>query len=89
MSSYLLLRFALPVLALAACGEEQSPTAPGQGPAAAVVRLAAGHKVVNSLADPGDGTCNAAQCTLREAISDPQSSEITFAAGLTGPPTDG
>src|SRR5438094_6538095 len=24
---------------------------------------------VNSLADPGDGNCNAAECTLREAIT--------------------
>jgi hypothetical protein len=31
--------------------------------------------------------CNAAQCTLREAINDPASTEITFAAGLTGPIT--
>ena len=26
---------------------------------------------VNSAADPGDGVCNAAQCTLREALSTP------------------
>jgi CSLREA domain-containing protein len=44
----------------------------------------AGHKVVNSLADPGNGPCNATQCTLREAINDPQSTEISFAPGLTG-----
>lgn len=24
--------------------------------------------VVNSVADPGDGTCNTTECTLREAI---------------------
>jgi CSLREA domain-containing protein len=87
MSSYRLLLFAIPVLALGACGEEHSPTAPGQGPAGSVQSFAAGHKVVNSLADPGDGICNAAQCTLREAINDPQSTEITFAPGLTGPIT--
>jgi CSLREA domain-containing protein len=87
MSCSRLLRFALPALALAACGEEQSPAAPDPGPAGSVQSVAAGHKVVNSLADPGDGTCNAAQCTLREAINDPQSTEITFAAGLTGPIT--
>jgi CSLREA domain-containing protein len=44
----------------------------------------AGHKVVNSLADPGDGACTAAQCTLREAINDPASTEISFAPGLSG-----
>jgi CSLREA domain-containing protein len=40
--------------------------------------------VVNSLADPGNGTCNATQCTLREAINDPHSTRISFAPGLTG-----
>jgi CSLREA domain-containing protein len=39
---------------------------------------------VNSLADPGNGTCNTTQCTLREAINDPQSTEISFASGLAG-----
>jgi trimeric autotransporter adhesin len=39
---------------------------------------------VNSLADPGNGPCNATQCTLREAINDPQTTEISFAPGLTG-----
>jgi CSLREA domain-containing protein len=43
--------------------------------------------VVNSVADPGDGVCNAAQCTLREAIADPQTTAITFASGLAGPIT--
>jgi CSLREA domain-containing protein len=76
----------LPLLVLAACGEDQSPTAPTPpaepgGPAfSQTVSL----EVVNSLADPGDGTCNAAQCTLREAINDPSSTEISFASGLTG-----
>jgi CSLREA domain-containing protein len=51
----------------------------------------AGHFVVNSLADPGDGTCDAAECTLREAIAaanlGPGPSEISFARSLTGPIT--
>jgi CSLREA domain-containing protein len=68
------------ILVLAACGKDQVPTAPS-GPA---FDHTAGHKVVNSLADPGDGACNARQCTLREAINDPRSTEITFAPGLTG-----
>jgi CSLREA domain-containing protein len=71
---------------LAACGEDQPPTAPTapaeQGDQAS--SHAAGHKVVTSLADPGDGACTAAQCTLREAINDPGSTEISFAPGLTG-----
>jgi CSLREA domain-containing protein len=60
-----------------------SPAEPG-GPA---FSHTAGHKVVNSLADPGNGICNATQCTLREAINDPGSTEISFAPGLTGPIT--
>jgi CSLREA domain-containing protein len=76
----------LPLLVLAACGEDQSPTAPTPPaePGGPAFGHTAGHKVVNSLADPGDGTCTATQCTLREAIKDPQSTEISFAPGLTG-----
>src|SRR5438094_10064971 len=79
----------LPLLVLAACGEDQSPTAPTPPaePGGPAYSHTAGHKVVNSLADPGDGTCNATQCTLREAINAPGSTEISFAPGLTGPIT--
>jgi CSLREA domain-containing protein len=71
---------------LAACGENQEPTAPASpenanGPASS---QAAATRVVNSTADPGNGVCNASQCTLREAIGDPASTLITFAPGLTG-----
>jgi CSLREA domain-containing protein len=45
---------------------------------------AAAVRVVNSLADPGDGLCDAKECTLREAIADPGSTAISFAQGLTG-----
>jgi CSLREA domain-containing protein len=72
------------------CGEDtQPPTAPTPpaGPGGPAFRHTAGHKVVNSLADPGDGPCDATQCTLREAINDPESTEISFAPGLTGPIT--
>jgi CSLREA domain-containing protein len=72
----------LPLLVLAAC-TEQEPTAPAE-PGGPAFSHTAGHKVVNSLADPGNGTCNATQCTLREAIKDPGSTEISFAPGLTG-----
>jgi CSLREA domain-containing protein len=65
------------------CREDaESPTAPEPGGQAS--SHTPGHKVVNSLADPGNGPCNATQCTLREAITDPQSTEISFASGLTG-----
>jgi uncharacterized repeat protein (TIGR01451 family)/CSLREA domain-containing protein len=38
---------------------------------------------VNSVEDPGDGTCDDAQCTLREAIAAAASGDsIVFAAGL-------
>jgi CSLREA domain-containing protein len=68
---------------LAACAEQEPPMAPDEtGPLPS--EHTPGHKVVNSLADPGDGTCNAAQCTLREAINHPGSTEISFAPGLTG-----
>jgi CSLREA domain-containing protein len=68
---------------LAACGEDQPTTAPAE-PERPAFDQTTGHKVVNSLADPGNGICNATQCTLREAINDPQSTEISFAPGLTG-----
>jgi fibronectin-binding autotransporter adhesin len=76
----------LSLIVLAACAEDQSPTAPTSptGPAAEVAATAAGQRVVNSLADPGDGTCNASQCTLREAIAASGTTSITFASGLAG-----
>jgi CSLREA domain-containing protein len=70
----------------AACTEDQPPTAPAE-PGDMAEGHTAGHKVVNSLADPGNGPCNATQCTLREAINDPGSTEISFAPDLTGPIT--
>jgi CSLREA domain-containing protein len=71
------------VVLFAACSEDQPPTAPVE-PGDLAASHMPGHKVVNSLADPGNGTCNATQCTLREAINDPQSTEISFASGLGG-----
>ena len=41
--------------------------------------------MVNSLADPGDGTCSNSDCTLREAIAAAQSGDrITFKGNLSG-----
>lgn len=82
-----LLRIGIPALVVAGCGEEPSPTAPGDRATEPSLSQAAGLRVVNSTADPGDGVCNASQCTLREAIEDPQSTAITFAPGLVGPIT--
>ena len=76
--------FLLPLLGLVACGQE--PTAPDTtDPTPAVT--AAALRVVNSAADPGDGTCNTAQCTLREALKDPATTAIQFAPGFTKPIT--
>jgi CSLREA domain-containing protein len=81
-----LLPLLLPLLVLVACSEQEPPTSPTSSPepGAPVFSHTAGHKVVNSLADPGNGTCGATQCTLREAINAPGSTEISFAPGLTG-----
>lgn len=73
-----------PLLLFAACGEDQLPTTPTSRTANSVTSAAASRLVVNSLADPGDGICNARECTLREAIEDARSSAIGFAPGLTG-----
>jgi CSLREA domain-containing protein len=82
-----ILPLVLPALLLAGCGEEPSPTGPGERPGDVSLSQTAGVRVVNSVADPGDGVCNAAQCTLREAIDAPQTTAITFAPGLVGPIT--
>jgi CSLREA domain-containing protein len=78
---------ALSLLVLEACGEEKSPTGPSASSTQSDVSATAGQVVVNSLADPGNGICDAAECTLREAIKDPVTSTITFGPGLTGPVT--
>ena len=79
----------LPLLVLAACAEDRSPTAPAppSAPSAEAVSAVTGQRVVNSLADPGDGVCDARQCTLREAIKASGTTAITFAPSLTGPIT--
>jgi CSLREA domain-containing protein len=86
MSLRLPLSLLLPLTLFAACTTDESPTAPTESGGMAAGH-SAGHKVVNSLADPGDGTCNAAECTLREAIQHPEVTEISFAPGLSGPIT--
>lgn len=69
---------ALAIAAFAACRETEQPTAPRPS-----FLFTSSSLVVNSLADPGtDGVCDAAECTLREAIAaanaDPDPSEISF-----------
>ena len=74
------------LLGLAACGEDHPPTGPSDSaaPGAELGMSTAGRRVVTSLADPGNGICNTVQCTLREAINDPGSTDITFVSGLAG-----
>lgn len=74
----------LSLLFAAACNEDQPATAPTSSAADNAASAAAGHLIVNSLADPGNGVCNAQECTLREAIENAGSTTITFASGLTG-----
>ena len=74
----------LALAALAGCSDRELPTAsPVKGPN---FSEDANNPVVNSLADPGDGTCDDAECTLREAIAVAPSwgaSTITFDPSLT------
>ena len=70
-------------LLLLSCSEPTAPPPAGHSTPLPVQTTAT--RVVNSLADPGDGTCTPAQCTLREAIADSTTTSITFTAGLTGP----
>jgi predicted outer membrane repeat protein len=78
--------FSLLAIALVACGEEQTPTGPAQAETA-LEPADAGLRLVNSPADPGQGTCDVRECTLREAIEDPGATTIGFAPGFTGPIT--
>jgi CSLREA domain-containing protein len=71
------------IAVLGACSDNSTPTAPlTLHPG--FTQLAAS-PVVNSLNDPGTGTCDDTECTLREAIDFASGgATITFAPGLTG-----
>jgi uncharacterized repeat protein (TIGR01451 family)/CSLREA domain-containing protein len=76
------LRVSLLLAALAGC---QDPTDPrvGMQPRSSQGNLATW--TVNSLADPGDGTCDDTECTLREAMAAAASGDaIGFESGLQG-----
>lgn len=80
----------LPALCLAALVACQEPTSPGPDKAVDIRPVFAqgdgGTWTVNTLADPGDGTCDDTECTLREAITAAGvGHQIGFTAGLTGP----
>jgi CSLREA domain-containing protein len=53
--------------AVVGCDDHTLPTA--LGPDGVAFTQVASAPVVNSLADPGDGVCDATECTLREAIA--------------------
>jgi CSLREA domain-containing protein len=75
-TTLLTLASGLLLLALAGCGNQSTAIDPD---GALLTRLSNG-PVVNSLADPGIGTCDATQCTLRDAIAAADSGDtITFA----------
>jgi CSLREA domain-containing protein len=79
--------FLLPIAcALVGCRDHMIPTDPSREirPGRAAFTEVASGPVVNSLNDPGDGTCDETECTLREAIAfaDPGAT-ITFAPTLT------
>ena len=78
------LLFPLVLATLAACQDSTAPQPLSQ----AKVHFAQGDNntwTVNTRADPGDGLCDDAECTLREAIAAATSGgKIVFAAGLQG-----
>jgi CSLREA domain-containing protein len=67
MKTTRLLRLTLGLLLLALAGCGNQPT--GIEPDGALLTRLSNGPIVNSLADPGDGTCDATECTLREAIA--------------------
>jgi uncharacterized repeat protein (TIGR01451 family)/CSLREA domain-containing protein len=79
-----LLVFPLTLATLAGCTEHES-IAPLPGSNALRAQGDGGVWTVNTLADPGDGTCDDANCTLREAIAAAASgNQIVFASALQG-----
>ena len=75
------------ILVLAGCQDATAPRA-GMASAGFKPRLAQGVGgvwTVNSLADPGSGTCDDTECTLRDAIAAATDGDkIVFASGLEG-----
>ena len=85
MTSLKLAMGLLLLLALAGCGTQTASIEP-EG--TLLTQLSIG-PVVNSLADDGDGVCDAIECTLREAIAAAESgATITFAVTGTITLTD-
>lgn len=73
----------LSLLAAAGCTDREAPLP--LAPDTARFAQLASDPVVNSLADPGTGGCDATECTLREAIAFADTgATITFAPAVTG-----
>src|SRR5689334_13272556 len=82
-TSLLLIPFCL---VLASCRDATAPQARSSLTATSP-RFAQGDGgiwTVNTLADPGDGTCDDTECTLREAIGVAGSGKVVFASSLSG-----
>jgi uncharacterized repeat protein (TIGR01451 family)/CSLREA domain-containing protein len=76
------LLFLLGLAALPGCREDAASPV---GPRPQFAQGDNGVWTVNSLADPGDGTCDDAECTLREAIAAAAAGDkVVFAGGLQG-----
>jgi len=76
--------FIAALAAVAGCHGDPS-TAPRHQPAVQFAQGDNGTWTVNALGDPGDGTCDDTECTLREAIAAATSGgKIVFADGLQG-----
>lgn len=71
------------IAVLAGCRDDATRLTAPPPPHAAVG--SDGTWIVNSLEDPGDGSCSNAECTLREAIAAAQTGErVTFKVNMTG-----
>ena len=80
-----LARFGVLCSLLVACDAPITEPAPTPVPA---FRNHGTGPVVSSAEDPGDGTCDAGHCTLREAIAAATAGdEITFDPALAGVPS--
>jgi uncharacterized repeat protein (TIGR01451 family) len=65
--------------------QEDAPTATLRVPTPHFAQGDNGVWTVNTLADPGDGTCDDTECTFREAVASASNGHsIVFAAGLQG-----
>jgi len=72
-------------LAMVAGCQDNTTTAPPKRPTLNFAQGDGGVWTVNTLADPGDGVCDDAECTLREAIAAAApGGKVVFASGLTG-----